>query len=71
MKEEIKVVDAQPRWKSKVLWAAILAQIVSILVMVGAIDTGLGETVNNVGAAVLQLLTLFGVVNNPTDKQHM
>ncbi len=59
----------QNRWKSPVLWASVVAQILSILVMTGVIDTGLTETVNQVAAGVLQLLVLIGVLNNPTDKK--
>jgi uncharacterized membrane protein len=56
------------RLKSPVTLAAIVGQVVTILLMVGAINTGLGDTVNNVAAGVIQLLVLFGVLNNPTDK---
>ena len=57
----------QNRLKSKVLWAAVVAQIVSLLLALGVIDTTLGDTVNQITAGVLQLLVLFGVLNNPTD----
>lgn len=57
----------QSRWQSKVLWAAIIAQVVAILVMTGVIDLQQGEFVNQVASAILQLLVLFGVVNNPTN----
>ena len=57
----------QNRLKSKVLWAAVAAQIVSLLLALGVIDTTLGATVNEITAGVLQLLVLFGVLNNPTD----
>lgn len=56
------------RLKSPVTLVAIVGQIVTILLMVGAINTSLGDTVNNVTAGVIQLLVLFGVLNNPTDK---
>jgi uncharacterized membrane protein len=56
------------RLKSPVTLAAIVGQIVTILLMVGAISTGAGDTVNNVAAGVIQLLVLFGVLNNPSDK---
>lgn len=55
------------RLKSPVTLAAIVGQIVTILLMVGAINTGAGDTVNNVAAGMIQLLVLFGVLNNPTD----
>lgn len=58
------------RLKSPVTLAAIVGQIVTILLMVGAISTGAGDTVNNVTAGVIQLLVLFGVLNNPTDKSN-
>ncbi len=59
----------QKRFRSKVLWAAVVAQIVSILLMVGVIDVSLGDTINQVAGGVLQLGVLIGVLNNPTDKE--
>lgn len=57
----------QNRWKSPVLWAGIVAQVVSMLILLGVIDAGVGDTVNQIAAGVLQLLALFGVINNPTN----
>lgn len=57
----------QSRWKSKVLWASIVAQVVVILIMTGVINLQQGEFINQVATALLQLLVLFGVVNNPTN----
>jgi len=59
----------QSRWKSYVLWSAIVAQAISLGQLTGlwtklGIDTG---TIGNVIAGVLQLLVIFGVINNPTD----
>lgn len=59
----------QKRWKSKVLWVAIIAQVVSILVLTGIIDTGTGQQVEQIGALALQILTILGVVNNPTSSE--
>lgn len=59
---------AQKRFKSPVLWAAVVAQIVSILLMVGVINVSLGDVINQVAGGVLQLGVLIGVLNNPTDK---
>lgn len=61
----------QNRFKSKVLWGAIIAQVLSLLVTVGVIDTGMSTTLNGVAVAILEMLVVFGVVNNPTDKEHM
>ena len=60
----------QPRLKSFVVWSAIVAQVVSIFQLAGVfqalgIDAGL---VGDIAAGVLQLLVLFGVLNNPTNK---
>ena len=60
----------QKRWKSPVLWASIIAQILSILMMTGGIDIGLHEDINQIAAGVMQLLVLAGVLNNPTDKKN-
>lgn len=59
----------QNRWRSKVLWAAVIAQVIAIGQLTGlferiGVDAGL---VGDVAAAVLQLLVLVGVVNNPTN----
>lgn len=61
----------QNRFKSPVLWASLAAQLLSMLVLVGAIDTGVSEAVEAVIAAVLQLLAAFGVLNNPTNPSGM
>lgn len=59
----------QNRWKSPVLWSGVVAQVVSLLILLDVIDTGMGDTINQVAAGVLQLLTLFGIVNNPTNPE--
>ena len=60
----------QNRFKSKVLWAAVAAQVLSLLVTVGVIDTGLSATLEGVAVAVLEMLAAFGILNNPTSKQN-
>lgn len=56
----------QKRWKSPVVWAAVVAQILTILIVLDVINVAQQETINQVVAAVLQLLIAFGVINNPT-----
>jgi uncharacterized membrane protein len=63
-----RTIQAQNRFKSPVLWTAVAAQLLTVLVLCKVIDTGLSTTINGVIAAVLQLLVLFGVFNNPSDK---
>jgi uncharacterized membrane protein len=60
----------QSRWKSYVLWAAIIAQVIVIADVVGLWQLiGIEKSVfSTVVAAVLQMLVIVGVINNPTDK---
>lgn len=58
----------QNRIKSPVLWSALVAQILSILVLLDVIAPTQSETINAVVAAVLQMLVAFGVLNNPENK---
>lgn len=55
----------QNRLKSPVLWAALVAQVLSILVLLEVIVPTQSETINAVVGSVLQMLTAFGVLNNP------
>ncbi len=57
----------QKRLQSPVVWAAIAAQVLSLLVTLGVIDTGLSDAMNAVAVSVLEVLVAFGVLNNPTD----
>jgi len=55
----------QNRFKSPVVWAAVVAQILSILVLIEVINPSQSEVINGVVVAVLQLLATFGILNNP------
>ena len=57
--------NSQNRWRSKYVWAAILAQ---VLVIVGLFIPDISEPVKIVGTAVLEIATVVGILNNPTDK---
>ncbi len=62
----------QNRWKSKVVWASILATILTLFGNMGMYET-LGitqEPIQQTFDAVLALLVAFGVLNNPTDAKH-
>ena len=61
----------QSRWRSKVLWAAIIAQLIVLGQLTGlfnaiGLDAGL---INDIAAAVLQLAVIVGIINNPTDAE--
>jgi len=60
----------QSRWKSYVLWAAVLAQLVIIADSVSLWALiGVEKTIAlTVVESLLGLLVLFGVLNNPTNK---
>lgn len=57
----------QNRWKSKVLIGALVAQVLSILVLTGVVDLVQSQAINTAIGALLQTLVAFGVLNNPTD----
>lgn len=58
----------QNRFKSKVVWGAVVAQIITLAITLGFIDTGLGTQLNSVVAMILQLLVAVGVLNNPSSQ---
>ena len=55
----------QNRFKSPVFWSAIVAQLLSILVLTGAIGQDWSTAISGIVAAVLEALTVFGLLNNP------
>ena len=57
----------QKRYQSPVVWGAITAQVLAILVSLGAVDIGLSDMLNVFVVSVLQVLVAVGVLNNPTD----
>lgn len=61
----------QGKFRSKVLWAAVAAQVVSILLLTGVVDATQSETINNVIGGTLQILVLLGILNNPNDKANL
>lgn len=58
----------QNRFTSPVVWSTIAAQVLAILVALGVIDTGMSEVIEGLVVALLEALTVFGVLNNPTNK---
>jgi len=62
----------QNRFTSLPLWTAIIAQVIALFQLSGlfekmGIDAGL---VGDIVAGILQLLVLFGILNNPVDKDN-
>ena len=58
----------QNRWKSPVLWASLVAQVLALLVLTGVIGPAWSDAITGIVSAVLEALVAFGVLNNPTDK---
>lgn len=58
----------QNRIKSPVFWSALIAQLLSILVLTGVIGAEWSGAITGIVTAVLEALTVFGVLNNPTNK---
>lgn len=61
----------QNRFRSPVLWAAIFAQLLVILKLVGVWALiGIPDSdATTIVASAIQLLVLLGVLNNPTDAE--
>ena len=57
--------DIKKRLTSKVVWLSVLAQ---VLVIVAIVHPEIRGTVEVISVAVLEILTAFGVLNNPTDR---
>ena len=58
----------QNRFKSPVLWSSLASQVLAMLIVLGVIDTGMSEAINALVVALLDILGLLGIVNNPTSK---
>ncbi|HOP12100.1 MAG TPA: phage holin [Oscillospiraceae bacterium] len=59
----------QNRLKSPIFWSSLLSQILSILVLTDVIGSEWSTAISGIVAAVLEAFTVFGLLNNPTDKQ--
>lgn len=55
------------RLKSWAVWVAVVAQILSILVLLEVITPTQSEQYNQIIGYILQLGVAFGVLNNPTE----
>lgn len=55
--------DIKKRLASKVVWLSVLAQ---VLIIVAIVHPEIRGTVEIISVAVLEILTAFGILNNPT-----
>jgi len=63
--------DIQSRLKSKVLWLAIASQLGIILVTLGIFDDTVLAEYKTIVNAALVILGSLGIINNPTDRNHL
>lgn len=63
-------MELQSRWKSPVLWTAIGAQIVALLLLTGVLGSDKADLVNQVFGYALQIAVAIGILNNPADKEN-
>jgi len=59
----------QNRLKSPVVWAAIVAQVLAILLLVGVIGEEMSDTITAVVVGILQIAVMVGLLNDPIDKE--
>lgn len=57
------------RLKSKWVWVSILAQIVVILQLTECLEVTQIEIINGGVTAILEILVLLGILNNPSNKE--
>ena len=55
------------RLKSKVVWLSVLAQ---VLLIVGVFIPNISDEVKIIGTALIEIATLFGILNNPSDRDN-
>lgn len=56
----------QNRLTSPLVWTSILAQVLLIITL---FNNEIAEPVKIIGTAIIEILTLIGVLNNPTNKK--
>lgn len=52
------------RLQSKVVWTSILAQVLLVFMLV---DPHIADVIKIIGGVLIEVATLFGLLNNPSD----
>lgn len=60
----------QNRFKSKVLWLTVATLVVGLLMQLGIIGDAENKHIMEIVGTVLEIFSIFGILNNPTDKEH-
>ncbi len=59
--------EIKERLKSPVVWTAVLMQVVLIIAL---FNKELSEIIKIIGTSIIEILTLFAILNNPSDKNN-
>jgi len=60
----------QSRWRSPVLWTTIVSLVLGLLMQLGVIGDAENKQVMMIVGTILELLSVVGILNNPTDKKN-
>ena len=63
----MNINEIKKRLQSPVVWTAVLMQVVLIIAL---FNKELSETVKIIGTSIIEILTLFAILNNPSDKKN-
>ena len=58
----------QNRFRSPVVWTTIVTLVVGLLMQLGIIGDAENQQIMMVVGTILELLTVIGILNNPTNK---
>lgn len=62
-------METQNRFRSPVFWTAMAAQVLSILVYLGVLMPEMSEAIKGIVVSLCEVLVVFGIFNNPTNKK--
>lgn len=63
----MNINEIKKRLQSPVVWVAVFTQICMII---GLFNKELSETVKVISTCIIEIFTLFAVLNNPSDKSN-
>lgn len=60
----------QNRFRSPVLWTTVASLILGLLMQLGVIGDAQNEQIMQIVGTILELFAIFGILNNPRDKEN-
>lgn len=55
------------RLKSKIVWMAVISQ---LIVIIACFNQNVADEFKAIAVPILEILSLFGILNNPADKEN-